>query len=291
MIQSMTGFGKAIQSIGDKRVRVEIKSLNSRYMDFLMKISPLYKSREMALRQYLAEKLHRGKIEVTINVDEGDELQSFSINKNLIKKYYNELAGMCDDLDLSKKDLMNVIIRIPDVTTPSKTEASDEEWQEVMKIVDQAISAFEKFRKMEGANLLDDIYQSIDIIQEQSIKVESMIPERLELIKERLEQTLRDFIAKEKINNNRFEQELLYYLEKLDVNEEMVRLKSHCDYFLSILHNNALIKGKKLSFIAQEIGREINTISAKANHANIQTTVVQMKDELEKIKEQLMNVV
>ncbi len=287
----MTGYGKAVGSFPDKILTVEIRSLNSKHFDVNIRLPQLYRSKELTLRKSLSSAFARGKVDVYFTVEDLAGMQSYTVNKQVIKSYFQELSDLSDELGLPKNDLLTVIMRIPDILTTAKMDASDEEWALVMSVVDEAKSKFLTFRKLEGDMTEDDLRQRVKNIQNNLQEIEQIVPERLNLIKNRVQNSLNDIVGREKVDMNRFEQELIYYLEKLDINEEVVRLTSHCSYFMKELEVERMMKGKKLGFIAQEMGREINTIGSKANHAQIQAFVVRMKDDLEKIKEQLLNVV
>lgn len=291
MLFSMTGYGKAVGSLPDKVLTVEIRSLNSKNFDVSVRLPQLYRSKELMLRKMLSRKLHRGKTDVYFTIEDLAGIQSYKVNKQVIKSYFRELADLSDELQLPKDDLMSVIMRIPDILTTAKVDVGEEEWTEVMKIVEEALTNFLEFRRMEGNITEVDLRHRVENIQANLSEIVQIVPERLKIIKERVQNSLNEIVGREKVDMNRFEQELIYYLEKLDINEEVVRLKSHCIHFLKELKIEKATKGKKLSFIAQEMGREINTIGSKANHAKIQTFVIQMKDDLEKIKEQLLNIV
>lgn len=287
----MTGYGKAVGSLPDKILTVEIRSLNSKHFDVSVRLPQLYRSKELQLRKMLSNKLYRGKVDVYFTVEDLAGVQSYTINKQVIKSYYRELAEVSDELALPKDDLMTVIMRIPDILMTAKIDVSDEEWVEVMKIVEEALANFMRFRKQEGDATEADLKKRVENIQNNLTEIEQIVPERIANIKDRVQNSLNEIVGREKVDMNRFEQELIYYLEKLDINEEIVRLKNHCIHFLKELLLEKTTKGKKLGFISQEMGREINTIGSKANHAKIQTFVIQMKDNLEKIKEQLLNIV
>ncbi len=291
MLYSMTGYGKAVGSLPDKVLTVEIRSLNSKNFDVSVRMPQLYRSKELQLRKMLSHKLYRGKVDVYFTVEDLAGIQSYTINKQVIKSYFRELADLSDELYLPKDDLMSVIMRIPDILTTAKMDVSPEEWVEVMKVVEEALNNFMRFRKTEGDATEADLKHRVENIQSNLAKIEELVPERMTLIKDRVQNSLNEIVGREKVDMNRFEQELIYYLEKLDINEEVVRLKSHCVHFLKELLLEKATKGKKLGFIGQEMGREINTIGSKANHTQIQTFVIQMKDDLEKIKEQLLNIV
>ncbi|MEZ4885070.1 MAG: YicC/YloC family endoribonuclease [Chitinophagales bacterium] len=291
MLYSMTGYGKAVGNLPDKVLTVEIRSVNSKSFDVSVRLPQLYRSKELILRKLLSNKLLRGKIDVYFTVEDLAGVQSYTINKQVIKSYFKELADLSDELSLPKDDLLTVIMRIPDILTTAKMDVSSEEWERVMKVVEEALTNFQQFRKTEGDSTATDLKNRVESIQNNLSEIEALVPERMATIKDRIQNSLNEIVGREKVDMNRFEQELIYYLEKLDINEEVVRLTSHCTHFLKELEFQKMMKGKKLGFIAQEMGREINTIGSKANHAKIQSFVIQMKDDLEKIKEQLLNIV
>ncbi len=291
MIYSMTGYGKASHVFEDLNIIVEIKALNSRYLDINLRLPNKYKSQELLLRKILKERAMRGKVDVTIVTEGTASNQNYTLNRDVIKAYYKELTAITNELELTAVDAMTVIMRLPDVTRQDATECSKEEWAIVEQTVKQATEAFNTFRANEGNALQKDLLKHNKQIVNHLITLEEMAPKRAEKLRQKIWDNLQESLGAEKVDENRFEQELIYYLEKLDINEEVVRLRSHCQYFeKEIKTANVTTKGKKLGFICQEIGREINTIGAKANYAPIQELVVQMKDELEKMKEQVMNI-
>lgn len=287
----MTGFGRAIKSYLDKTIIVEIKSLNSKYADLNLRIPSAYKDKEPVLRKEITAILESGKIDLNVSIERANQEAGLTINKVLAKNYFKQLNSLCDELEIPKDDLLSKILRMPDIISNGKEEPKDEtEWKKLYHAIIEAMKALNEFRKTEGANLEKDILHRIEKIEKSIVKIKKNESSRISIIRKKIASELNEVISKEKIDNNRFEQEIIYYLEKLDITEEIVRLKSHCDYFKEIVHEKSSSKGKKLSFITQEIGREINTIGSKANHVPIQKNVVEMKDELEKIKEQLGNV-
>lgn len=290
MLNSMTGYGKASVTLSNKTISVEIKSLNSKYLDINIRLPQIFKEKEMTLRQFLAKQAHRGKVDVYILVDDLGQSPHYAINVQTIRAYYEQLAILCTELNIPKDNLVNAIMGIPDVTKVDRKTMSKEDWDNLQGVFNKALDAFKQFRKTEGSVLAKDFEKRIKNILAHLKIIQTLTPLRLQKVRTRIEDALNALIDKNKIDLNRFEQEMLYYLEKFDINEEVVRLDNHCQYFLKELALNEGVKGKKLSFIAQEIGREINTIGAKANYAEIQTLVVKMKDELEKIREQVMNV-
>jgi uncharacterized protein (TIGR00255 family) len=290
MIESMTGFGKTTCELPGKVVSIEIRALNSKQLDIYTRLPNIYKEKELDLRNSLSQQLIRGKIELCISYENTDISGTAQINIPLVKSYYKQLQDLITELnEQNQESLLQTIMRFPDVLKIDKEELDQEEWQLVNTRVNEAIQQLIEFRKQEGKALRQDILERIGIIQSQLTELGNYEKDRIDRIREKITSSLQGLTDQSKIDNNRFEQELIYYLEKLDVTEEKVRLGNHCEFFREVAENETA-NGKKLSFIAQEIGREINTIGSKANHSDIQRMVVQMKDELEKIKEQLMNV-
>ncbi len=289
MIKSMTGFGKATGEWKNKKVTVEIRSLNSKQMDLNMKMPSLYRSKELDLRSYITKQTERGRMDVSIYVENGMDENAAVINKTLVETYIKQLKEIAEKTDSDTEDFLAIAMRMPDVFKQEREELEEEEWAYVMSRVDDAITAFNQFRIDEGNVLMKDFVDRINTIVDLLKEIEVLEQARSQQIRDRIKKNVYELIPAEAIDKNRFEQELIYYIEKLDITEEKVRLRSHCDYFLEALKSpNA--EGRKLGFISQEIGREINTIGSKANDAAIQKFVVQMKDELEKIKEQSLNV-
>lgn len=283
MIQSMTGFGKSVVSLADKHISIEIKSLNSKSIDINTRIPLIYRDKELDFRKILADSLQRGKVDFSIFIENTGTQTSAKINENVVKAY---IAQMKNIVDGDVTELLKMAVRMPDALQTSVENISSDEMEIVMKHVAIAIDDLQKFRIEEGAVLKADFILRIQNIRNLLQKVESLDPERLLLIRERLEKAVAEI---QNVDANRFEQELIFYLEKLDITEEKIRLKNHLDYFIETL-NSEESNGRKLSFISQEIGREINTLGSKANFSPMQQIVVQMKDELEKIKEQVSNV-
>lgn len=290
MIKSMTGFGKALVEASGKKINVEIRSLNSKQLDLNFRIPYIYKEKELELRSEISKQVERGKVDVSIYLESTQDLMPAAINKTLAKFYYNELKALSEELKENNQNLLPLIMKMPEVMKGEKeiVELDETEWKEIKKTTDQAIEAFQKFRSDEGKTLEKEFRSRIAIIGSLLLEVVSLDGLRIKNIKERIRTNLSETIEKDKIDQNRFEQELIYYIEKLDITEEKLRLKTHLDYFTATMEEPAA--GRKLGFITQEIGREINTIGSKANDSGIQKLVVQMKDELEKIKEQLLNV-
>lgn len=287
MIQSMTGYGKAELTTDGNSIRVELRSLNNRYLDLNLRTPSSVRDKEAEIRNLLNEKLQRGKVDVTITIENGKEA-SVSFNKKLVKKYYAELKLLSKELDSGKRDLLSLAMQMPDVMSAQKSE-TDVDWNEVKETFELAIQDLIQFRIREGVELERAFKQHVEVILKLLTDAEQFEPERRNLIRKRLQNQLQELISSEGYDRNRFEQELIYYIERLDFTEEKVRLRSHCDFFLKTLDDKDS-NGRRLGFITQEMGREINTLGSKANHAEIQKVIVQMKDELEKIKEQLLNV-
>ena len=291
MVLSMTGYGQASNQFKDKKIQVEIKSLNGKTSDIRCKVPGSYKEKEIQLRKTLMDKGYRGKFDFTLTIesDKGDD--EYGLNKALFRKYYKELKELRKELGIDSGDIVQAILRIPNVVGAVNEEVDEEEWKVVLKTTEDAIKALNKFRAEEGKAAQHDLKDGVKSILKRLEDVEPFEKERIKNLKERFKKNLSDFITDETMDRNRFEQEILYYLEKLDINEEKVRLSQHCKYFKEILTSGESVIGKKLGFIAQEMGREINTLGAKANDKSIQQLVVSMKDALEKIKEQIANIV
>ncbi len=283
MIQSMTGFGKSVLSLTDKHISIEIKSLNSKSIDINTRIPQAYREKELDFRKLIAEQLLRGKVDFSIFVENTGTQTPSKINPNIVKSYIEQMRTIVDG-DLT--ELLKMAVRMPDALQTTTESVSEEELSAIFEHISLAITDLQSFRIQEGKVLEKDFVLRISNIDSLLQEVQALDSERLALIRERLEKAVADI---QNVDANRFEQELIFYLEKLDITEEKIRLKKHLDYFLETLHSEDS-NGRKLSFIAQEIGREINTLGSKANFAPMQQLVVQMKDELEKIKEQVLNV-
>lgn len=289
MVRSMTGYGKATALLPGKTISIEIKALNSKQLDINLRLPALLRERESEFRTLVAKTVERGKVEVNIGIDyTGVELPA-TINHPLAIAYYNELKLLANETGETNSDLLSIVMKLPDVTRQTREEASKEEGIEIFSAFNRALDQFEEFRKHEGQLLESDFLQRIDVIRNLLTKVEPFEAERNRLQREKLRAAVAEFIENNLLDANRFEQEIIYYLEKLDITEEKVRLLKHCNYFTETLKEKEA-NGRKLGFVTQEIGREINTLGSKANDASIQKVVVQMKDELEKIKEQLANI-
>ncbi|ATA69389.1 YicC/YloC family endoribonuclease [Capnocytophaga sputigena] len=283
MIQSMTGFGKSVLSLSDKHISIEIKSLNSKSIDINTRIPQVYREKELDFRKLIAEQLVRGKVDFNIFVENTGTQTPSKINPNIVKSYIEQMRAIVDG-DLT--ELLKMAVRMPDALQTTSESISEEELANIFQHINLAIADLQNFRSQEGKVLEKDFILRINNINRLLQEVQGLDEERLALIRERLEKAVADI---QNVDANRFEQELIFYLEKLDITEEKIRLKKHLDYFLETLQSEDS-NGRKLSFIAQEIGREVNTLGSKANFAPMQQLVVQMKDELEKIKEQVLNV-
>ena len=290
MIKSMTGYGIASFDTGNTKYTVEIKSLNSKFLELSLRLPKMFSDKEFQLRNDCSRQIERGKVNLSINTEQaGTKLKAAGIDAALLKHYLTQLQQVSTELGQPADNLLQLALGLPEVVKYDEETVSEEEWKIVEDTFKQAMAAFQQFRKDEGDTLEKDIKYRIGIILENLKQVEVEEPKRVPVIRERLNQFLGEAVGREAIDQNRFEQELIYYIDKLDITEEKIRLKTHCDYFLETLQN-ADANGKKLGFISQEIGREINTLGSKANDASMQKLVVGMKEELEKIKEQLLNV-
>ncbi len=284
----MTGFGRAEGVVRDRKITVEVRSLNSKQLDLQLKLHGPFREREPELRQWIGERVVRGKAEVHIHAESDKGIGRLSFDRELIAKYYNELKGIADDIAPgANTDLLAQVLRMPDVTSMVQEDLLDDEWLSVLELVHSAMDAFDGFRLDEGARLRTELSDRVKSIVALLKEAEALDQGRVERTRERLQGKLAEL--KVDVDQARFEQELTYYLEKLDITEEKVRLRAHCTYFEETLGTDVQ-QGRKLNFITQEMGREINTLGSKANDATIQRTVVLMKDELEKIKEQVLNV-
>ena len=291
MIQSMTGFGKATAELSDKKINVEIKSLNSKAMDLSTRIAPLYREKEIEIRNEIAKALERGKVDFSLWIDKKDACELITpINQDVVVAYYERIRTISETTGIpAPEDWFSTLLRMPDVMTKNDIqELSEEEWKAVHATVLQAIQNLVDFRIQEGAALEKKFREKISNIAKLLTSVDPYEKERVEKIKERITDALEKTISVD-YDKNRLEQELIYYIEKLDINEEKQRLSNHLKYFINTREDGSG-QGKKLGFIAQEMGREINTLGSKSNHAEMQKIVVQMKDELEQIKEQVLNV-
>ena len=289
MIQSMTGFGKATAELGEKRITIEIKSLNSKQLDLNVRIPGIYREKEMEIRSELLKKLERGKVDLSIFIENVGRSASAQINQAVFENYYLQIKEVADKLSIElPADWFSVLLRLPDVLKTEISELDENEWTQVHATLNEAVNGLVEFRKQEGKMLQALFEEKINNIATSLEEVSQYEGERIEKIKEKIQEALQKNEVTS-FDNNRFEQELIFYIEKLDVNEEKSRLKNHLNYFLETLKDGKG-QGKKLGFIGQEMGREINTLGSKSNHAEMQQIVVRMKDELEQIKEQVLNV-
>jgi uncharacterized protein (TIGR00255 family) len=287
----MTGYGKGELELSNSSISIELKSLNSKQLDLSSRLPYAFSDKEIELRSIIAKQLERGKISVYINRENMIEANRQLINVPLAKQYYTQIQHIADELAPEKQeDILAMVMRIPEVVKQSKEEIEENDWNQIINLVHVALGQLDDFRMQEGAVLEQDFRMRIASILELLIQVEQFEPLRITKVKERIQQLLDSQIEEPKIDKNRLEQELIYYIEKLDITEEKVRLKKHCDYFIETLDESVISKGKKLGFILQEIGREINTLGSKSNDSDMQRIVVQMKDELEKLKEQSLNI-
>ena len=285
MIQSMTGFGKATLQLPTKKITIEVKSLNSKGLDLNVRMPSLYREMELGLRNLIASKLERGKIDFSIYIESTAEQTSTRVNVPIVKAYINQLREVYTDAD--ETELMKMAVRMPDTMKVEREEIDESEWATIQNVIEEALQNILNFRKDEGESLEKEFQLRIGNIRQFMNEALALDPERVQAIKDRLQTAIAELQVN--VDENRFEQELIYYLEKLDITEEKVRLTNHLDYFLDTIKGTEA-NGRKLGFITQEMGREINTMGSKSNHAQMQKLVVQMKDELEKIKEQVLNV-
>ncbi len=290
MLKSMTGFGRTEQNVGDKTFLIDIKSLNGKQFELQLKLPAFLKPFEFQIRKLLSEKLGRGSLDCTISLKQTGSAKPVSINTELAKSYYKALSDLSAELNLDASHILSTLVKLPEVITPTGDTLTDDEWQQFEKLILSAIDDLNLHRLDEGKSLEGDLRLRIDNILKQQEEITKLEPLRQQKIREGIKKLLEEHVGKENYDPNRMEQELIYYIEKIDISEEQVRLKNHCDYFRNILDEADEGKGKKLSFILQEIGREINTTGSKAYDSSIQKCVVVMKDELEKAKEQVLNV-
>lgn len=290
MLRSMTGFGKAEMTKGEITASVEIKSLNGKQLDISLRMPAMLKPYEFDIRNELQHYLIRGSLEVSINIRQNGSSRPMVINIDLAKKYYESIFLLAKELALPQNDVLSALLKLPEVVVPSTEEISEQEWLHIKETLKNCIEDLDRHRLDEGAVLEKDLLSHIHHIEAGQEEIQSEDPLRRERVRQRLESSLEEWIGKENIDKNRLEQELIFYIEKLDISEEQVRLRNHCRYFKEVLKDKEQSSGKKLNFILQEMGREINTTGAKANDVVIQQCVVRMKDELEKAKEQIMNV-
>lgn len=287
----MTGYGRAQGHFEKKTITVEIRSLNGKSTDIRCKLPHNYKEKELALRKIVLDSALRGKFDLTITTDDNGTISEVGINKALFTSYYNQLKDLENDLGLSPTDYVQSILRIPNVIQADESGITDEEWEVLQSVTKEAIQNLINFREIDGKAAAQDLEECINNIKSFHSNIGEHLAPRLDHLKEKLQKIVEDYSQNTNLDQNRMEQEVLFYMEKMDINEERVRLDQHCDYFLEELAKADPLKGRKLSFISQEIGREINTMGAKAQYTPIQKMVVKMKNDLEKIKEQLANIV
>jgi len=286
----MTGYGKSVAETPQKKISFEVKSLNSKQLDLNLKLPWLYKEKESEIRNIISKKLDRGKVDVSIFIDTIGDDATPVINKGVVKNYYNQLGEIARELNIKlDNSIIDTIMKLPESLKVDKLELDDEEWDLVKSKLEESLFQIDKYRVEEGTAIEADFKRAISVITSTLDEIAALDGERIARVRQKMGNSLAEYFSGENIDKNRFEQELIYYIEKLDINEEKVRLRKHCDYFLEKMEDPSP-NGKILNFISQEIGREINTIGSKANDAEIQKFVVKMKDELEKIKEQTLNV-
>ncbi|MFA7082578.1 MAG: YicC/YloC family endoribonuclease [Bacteroidales bacterium] len=288
MIKSMTGYGKASTNFNNKTLSIEIKTLNSKQTDINLKTPCLYRGKEIILRNQISNFLERGKIDCYLNVEYVGECPNMNINSNLFVSYYKQIEELAEKVNASKEDIFRYVLQIPEINHNGSSEPTEEEMIIVGKLLNEALKKTDEYRIIEGKTLEKDLLLRINIIGKKLLLVDGFEKDRTSQVRERILSKLNELNC-ETLDKNRFEQEIIYYIEKLDITEEKIRLEQHLDYFINTM-NTPRSEGKKLGFIAQEIGREINTLGSKSQEANMQKLVVEMKDELEKIKEQILNV-
>lgn len=289
MIHSMTGYGKASQEINNKKFNVEIRTLNSKSLDFNLKIPTSFREKEGEIRALASQYLERGKVDLWFTVEGFGDANNYTINKQLAAIYLSELKSFASEHDLKETDWMQIVFRMPEVVKAAEENITDEEWDTAKHAIVAAFQQVNVFRKSEGQNIALSLEKNVQKIEELLAQVEPFEKERVRLLRDKITRSLSELSNENNIDQVRFEEELVYYLEKLDISEEKTRLKRHCDYFLETMKTE-MYSGKKLNFISQEMGREINTLGSKSNNADLQRIVVMMKDELEKIKEMVLNV-
>ena len=290
MLKSMTGFGRAEHTVGEKTFMVEIKALNGKQFELQLKLPALLRPYEFEIRSMLQNQLTRGTIDCYVNIKQNGITKPVNINTDLIKAYYKQIEVLAGELKIDTNAVLSSLLRLPEVVTPTMDVLSEDDFKEFCSVLSNALNDLNLHRVQEGASLEKDLITRIENIKEQEEHILALEPARMVKIKEEIHQLLAEHVGKENIDGNRLEQELIYYMEKIDIHEEQIRLRQHCEYFQEIMNASEEGKGKKMSFLLQEIGREINTTGSKAYDAGIQKCVVKMKDELEKAKEQVLNV-
>ncbi|MBS1742626.1 MAG: YicC family protein [Bacteroidetes bacterium] len=290
MLKSMTGFGRAEQTVADKTFLVEIKALNGKQFELQLKLPPLLRPYEFEIRNTLQEYLVRGTIDCYVIIKQNGTTKPVTINTDLIKAYYNQIQQVAEELHIDTNSVLSSLLRLPEIVSPTMEVLDENDFKNFNAVLIQALEQLNKHRNEEGVSLEKDLIKRIAMIKEQEEAILQLEPNRKIRIQQEIHTLLKEHVGKENIDNNRMEQELIYYMEKIDIHEEQIRLRQHCEYFADVINGPEVGKGKKLSFILQEIGREINTTGSKAYDAQIQKCVVKMKDELEKAKEQVLNV-
>jgi len=285
----MTGYGSAKGTVGTQAVTVEIRSLNSKFLELNVRLPLQFRDKELEIRADVGKMLERGKADLNVSIDNNELAKRSTVNKEIFLAYYEDLKSLATETGMSDNNMLDAILKLPAVLNSEKSEMDEIQWKQLKGLIQSAVEQFNLFRSNEGNVLEQDVTQRLNAIENSIPQLENYEQARIESIRTRLHKSVNELKDQLNIDTNRFEQELIYYIEKLDISEEKVRLKSHCDYFIQTM-NSQEANGKKLGFITQEIGREINTIGSKANDANMQRIVVEMKDELEKLKEQLANV-
>ncbi len=286
----MTGFGRAEATIDRRQIVVEIKALNGKQFDVMTKLPPILRLYELDIRSLLNGILMRGTIDITVSIKQEGASKPMVVNTDLALFYYQGMKQIATQIGMPEDNIISTLMRMPEVVAPEQDALSENEWHTVKEVVQKAANNLMEHRRIEGEVLYKDIHGRINNIENLLAKVIPLEAERTERVRARLEQWLEDMVGKQKIDENRLEQEMIYYLERMDFSEEKTRLKQHCTYFHETVDNKDVAVGRKLNFIVQEIGREINTLGSKANHAEIQQIVINMKDELEKAKEQILNI-
>ncbi len=289
MLKSMTGFGRAEQTVGDKTFLVEVKALNGKQFELQVKLPALLKPFEFDIRNILQEQLQRGTIDCYVSIKQNGTSRPVIINTDLIKAYYHQIEQLAGELNIDTNSVLSALLRLPEVVSPSNEVLNEGDFAEFSQVLMAALKELNRHREEEGASLEKDLILRIANIKEQEEAILLLEPKRKQRIKDEIHQLLQEHVGQENLDQNRMEQELIYYMEKIDIHEEQIRLRQHCEYFSEIINSPETSKGKKLSFVLQEIGREINTTGSKAYDADIQKCVVKMKDELEKAKEQVLN--
>jgi uncharacterized protein (TIGR00255 family) len=290
MLLSMTGYGRSSKNFEKRTITVELRAVNSKTTDLRLKLPLDFKDKEIILRKLITDKGERGKIDVQISIESNIDKDNSGINQSLFKRYYREIQKLNEELGNTGGNFTEAVLRIPNVVTGDTDGINDEEWEEIEQVVNEAFEQFNAFRLAEGKAHEDDLRERTNGILVNLLKISPFETDRINKMKQRLRQNLEEFWGRDNVDENRYEQEILFYVDKMDITEEKIRLEQHCKYFIDQLDNNLTSKGRQLNFITQEMGREINTLGAKAYHSEIQHLVVGMKDELEKIKEQIANV-